>query len=455
VIAFSMAEMAARLDGELLGDNVTIGSVSSDSRTLQPGDLFVALTGPNFDGHEFAAMAAARGAGALLVRRPVKVALPCLRVADTLRALGMLAAAWRARAEAQVIAITGSNGKTTLKEMLASVLGRVGSVLATKGNLNNEIGVPLTLTRLQDEAFAVIELGANHPGEIDYLTRMTRPDVAVLNNAGRAHIEGFGSLEGVARAKAEILHGLDAKGIFVCNADDQFADFWRALARPRRILSFGIGGSADVSSREAAELVWDDVTFTSRFAVSSPAGKFDVSLRLAGRHNQRNALAAAAASIAVGADSTSISAGLAAVQPVSGRLCPVGGYRGARLIDDSYNANPDSLTAAIEVLAAAPGRQTLVLGDLAELGRESGKLHAEVGQLARTAGVDRLLTCGIDSAAASAAFGSRARHYRQQQALIDELARSIDSEDSILVKGSRAARMETVVNGLRAEVAAC
>jgi UDP-N-acetylmuramoyl-tripeptide--D-alanyl-D-alanine ligase len=308
---------------------------------------------------------------------------------------------------------------------------------------------------LQDEAFAVVELGANHPGEIDYLARMTCPDVVVLNNAGRAHIEGFGSLEGVARAKAEILHGLDTTGVFVCNADDRFADLWRALAKPRRILSFGISGPADVSSPAAAELVWDDVTFTSRFGVSSPAGEFNVDLRLAGRHNQRNALAAAAASIAVGADSTSISAGLAEVQPVSGRLCPVSGHRGARLIDDSYNANPDSLAAAIEVLAAAPGRQTLVLGDLAELGRESGRLHAEVGQLARAAGIDRLLTCGIDSAAASAAFGSQAWHYREQQALIDELAPDIDGEDSILVKGSRSARMETVVNGLRAEVAAC
>jgi UDP-N-acetylmuramoyl-tripeptide--D-alanyl-D-alanine ligase len=456
VIAFALGELVDTLDARLHGGDAQVASVSTDTRTLNPGDLFVALVGPNFDGHDYLAMAADRGACAALVARRVECGLPLLEVGDTRRALGRLARAWRQRAGARVIGLTGSNGKTTLKEMLASILAQVGSVMATRGNLNNDIGVPLTLTRLQDESFAVIEMGANHAGEIDYLTRITCPDIAVLNNAGRAHLEGFGSLEGVARAKGEIINGIRPGGVFVLNADDRFAPLWRGFAGNHEILSFGVDRPADVHSpREVVEVAWTDAGFSSCFPVQTPDGEFDVALRLAGHHNRMNALAAAAAALAAGADGTAIAAGLAALAPVRGRLCPVRGRAGVRLVDDSYNANPDSVAAALGVLGAAPGRRTLVLGDLAELGDDDARLHAEIGELARAAGIHRLLTCGERSAAASRAFGANGRHFDGQQALIDFLLADAGGEDSILVKGSRSARMERVVNALAEEVPAC
>jgi UDP-N-acetylmuramoyl-tripeptide--D-alanyl-D-alanine ligase len=456
MIAFSLSELATLLEGRVHGADVRIGAVSSDTRTLQPGDLFVALAGPNFDGHDYLAMAAERGARAALVSRALEAPLPLLEVADTRLGLGRLGSAWRERSPARLVGITGSNGKTTLKEMLAAILGRLGPVLATRGNLNNDIGVPLTLTRLQDEPYAVIEMGANHAGEIDYLTRMTRPDIAVLNNAGRAHLEGFGSLEGVAHAKGEIINGIRPGGTFVLNADDRFAPLWREMASERRILSFGVDKPADVhSAREALTVEWTGTGFSGRFPVTTPQGEFEISLRLAGHHNRMNALAATAGALAAGADFAAIHDGLAALEPVRGRLCPVPGRNGLRLVDDSYNANPDSVAAAVAVLAAAPGRRTLVLGDLAELGAEDQQLHAEIGAVARSAGIDRLYSCGVQSAAASRAFGAGGRHFDGQQALIDELLAQAGAGDSVLVKGSRSARMERVVNALAEDSAAC
>ncbi len=457
MIAFTLAELAQRLDGRLTGVAAApVTAVSTDSRTLQPGELFVALVGAHFDGHDYLDMAAERGACAALVSRAVAHRLPRLQVADTLQALGRLAAVWRDRAPARVVAVTGSNGKTTLKEMIAAVLGRGGEVLATRGNLNNEIGLPLTLTRLQDQRYAVVELGANHAGEIEYLARLARPDVAVLNNAGRAHLEGFGSLEGVARAKAEILLGLSPDGVFVYNADDRFAPLWRELAAGRHTCSFGVAHPADVGSPpEEIMLSWSAEGFRQRFPVITPAGVFEVELQLPGEHNRMNALAAIAASLRAGAAPADIRAGLAAVAPVAGRLCPVRGRRGLRLIDDSYNANPDSVAAAVRVLVATPGRRNLVLGDLAELGADAEALHAAVGRSARAAGIDRLYTCGSLSAAASAAFGAGARHCADQAALLDLLDQALDGDDTVLVKGSRAARMERVVTALCAEVTPC
>jgi UDP-N-acetylmuramoyl-tripeptide--D-alanyl-D-alanine ligase len=366
---------------------------------------------------------------------------------------------WRRASDARLVAVTGSNGKTTVKELTAAVLAQTGRVLATQGNLNNDIGLPLTLCRLVDEDYAVVELGANHPGEIDYLTRIARPDVAVLNNAGRAHLEGFGTLEGVARAKAEIIHGLAEGGVFVFNADDSFAGLWRELAGAARTLSFGIREPADIHSpQSAAELVWDSQGFTMRFEVQTPAGDFEARLALAGEHNRMNALAASAAAIALGVSPAEIARGLAGVKPVAGRLCPLPGMAGARLIDDSYNANPDSVAAAIAVLAAAPGRRTLVLGDLAELGKGASGLHAELGERARAAGIDRLFACGEMSGAAVRGFGAGGRHFADQQSLIEALADSLGAEDSILIKGSRSARMDRVVLALgepSTEVMAC
>jgi UDP-N-acetylmuramoyl-tripeptide--D-alanyl-D-alanine ligase len=419
---------------------------------LSHGDLFVALQGPNFDGHDYLDIALQQGARAALLSRDADTVLPHVVVADTRIGLGQLGMLWRDACRAKVLAITGSNGKTTLKEMSAAIFAQAGSVLATRGNLNNDIGVPLTLCRLADEDYAVIELGANHRGEIDYLTRLVRPDVAVLNNAGRAHLEGFGSLEGVARAKAEIINGLGSDGVFVFNADDAFAGLWRELSAGRRTLSFGVREPADVCSpTPAAELHWDADGFGTRFPVRGPGGEFEVRLALAGEHNRMNALAACAAAMALGIEPARIAAGLASVEPVPGRLCPVRGAGGVRLVDDSYNANPESVTAAIAVLAAAPGRRTLVLGDLAELGKGASGLHAELGERARKAGIERLFACGDLSGNAVRSFGAGARHFTDQQDLIESLAESLGSDDSVLIKGSRSARMDRVVEALRAQ----
>ena len=456
MIAFRLSELAPRLGARHLGADAEIGAVSTDTRSLQPGDLFVALVGERFDGHDYLDIARQKGASAALVSRPLDMSLPRLEVADTRCALGVLARSWRERSPARVVAITGSNGKTTVKELTAAVLGRGGEVMATRGNLNNDIGLPLTLTRLQEQRYAVVELGANHPGEIDYLTRIACPDVAVLNNAGRAHLEGFGSLDGVARAKAEILNGLSPDGVFVFNADDRYAPLWRSLAAGRHTSLFGMDRPADISSdADGAWLVWDAHGFRQRFAVRTPAGELEVELQLAGRHNRMNALAATAAALSAGADLDAVRDGLAAVAPVRGRLCPVPGRDGLRLVDDSYNANPDSVAAAIEVLSSAPGRRALVLGDLAELGAGAESLHTEVGRRARAAGVDRLYTCGRLSAAASGAFGAGACHFDEQAALVAALEDELRAGDTVLVKGSRSAGMERVVAALATEAATC
>jgi UDP-N-acetylmuramoyl-tripeptide--D-alanyl-D-alanine ligase len=451
-----LSELASLLDGRLHGADAVFDGVCSDSRSLRHGELFVALRGPNFDGHAFLAAAQACGAAGALVEHPVDVSLPQVEVGDSLQGLGRLGRAWRRRCPARLLAITGSNGKTTLKEMSAAILGRAGSVLATRGNLNNAIGVPLTLCRLRDEAFAVIEMGANHLGEIDYLSRLAEPQVAILNNAGRAHLEGFGSIENIARGKAEIINGLHPDGVFVFNADDRFADLWRSLAAGRRQSSFGVRQPADVSSPAGAyQVVWQGGQFEARFPVRCAQGEVEVSLALGGEHNRMNALAAIAGCLALGATLEHARQGLATLQPVAGRLCPLPGRGGARLIDDSYNANPDSVLAALQVLATAPGRRSLVLGDLAELGADAAALHAELGRQAAAAGIDRLLAVGPLSAAAVQAFGPGARHFAEQQALVEALAGDLSAEDSVLVKGSRSARMDRVVDALRATEAAC
>lgn len=456
MLEFTLSSIAPRLNGRCCGGDARFSKVSTDTRTLQPGDLFIALHGPNFDGHQYARIALERGACGALVDAPVAVELPQLQVGDTLRALGQLARIWRERAQALVVAITGSNGKTTLRAMLAAILQRVGNVLATQGNLNNEIGLPLTLLRLQDEAYAVVELGANHPGEIGYLSEIAQPDVAILNNAGRAHLEGFGSPEGVARAKVEIINGLRADGVFVFNADDRFAPLWQGMASGRQTYSFGVKQPADVTSdSDDDELIWGDATFQYRFRVNTHVGSADVSLQLAGAHNRMNALAAVAAALSLGVGLEDIRAGLATVPPVPGRLFPLPGQAGSRLVDDSYNANPDSVDAAIAVLSSAPGRKTLVLGDLAELGVGADALHRELGERAFRAGIDRWYSCGRLSANAAAGFGHRARHFPDQEGLIEALRIDISERDTILIKGSRTARMDRVVTALREAPVTC
>lgn len=451
MIRMSLSQLAAALDGRLLGGDASFSAVSTDSRHLAPGELFVALTGPRFDGNDYVGQAAVHGAVAAVVSRRVDVAMPCLLVPDTRIALGRLASLWRAAGSARVVAITGSNGKTTLKEMIAAILRERGPVLSTAGNLNNDVGVPLTLLRLQDEAFAVVEMGANHLGEIRYLSELAQPDVAVLNNAGRAHLEGFGSEENIARGKAEIVTGLQPRGTFVYNADSRWAPLWRDLAAGRNCLTFGIAAGADVTSPGSARLDWTDRGFHNAFAIRTAAGTVDVQLALAGAHNRSNALAAAAAATVLGCTLEQIRAGLARVEPVRGRLCPLRRPDGAWVIDDSYNANPDSVAAAIAVLAAARGRRLLVIGDLAELGPDSGALHAGIGTQAKAAGVDALYTVGVASEAAHHSFGAGAAHFADRAALVDALRRTVRPGDVVLIKGSRSAGMEKVVAALTTE----
>jgi len=451
VIRMTLSAVAEALGGRLVGGDASFAAVSTDSRHLAPGELFVALAGPRFDGHEFVGQATVHGAVAAMVSRPVDVAMPCLLVPDTRIALGRLAALWRDAARARIVAVTGSNGKTTLKEMIAAILRRRGTVLSTAGNLNNDIGVPLTLLRLQEEDYAVVEMGANHLGEIRYLSDLARPDVAVLNNAQRAHLEGFGSPENVARAKAEIVSGLKPDGTFVYNADSPWAPLWRDLAAGRNCLTFGIDAAADVTSPGSARLEWTDAAFRNRFALRAGDETVEVELALAGGHNRCNALAAAAAALSLGCSLAEVRDGLATVRPVRGRLAPQRRADGAWLVDDSYNANPDSVAAAIAVLAAAVGRKILVLGDLAELGPDSLELHGAIGAQAKAAGIDRLLTVGASSEAATRSFGAGAQHFEAQPALIDALRALVAGGDVVLFKGSRSARMEQVLAALAAE----
>ncbi len=445
----SLSTAAQILQAPLHGMDREFTSVSTDTRSLQPGALFVALRGPNFDGHRFLDAAQQKGAVGALVSELPEARLPSIRVEDTRLSLGRLAAGWRKSHPVPLVAVTGSNGKTTVKEMIAAILSQGAPVLATRGNLNNDIGMPLSLLRLQDESFAVLEMGANHAGEIAYLSHIAQPDVAVITNAGAAHLEGFGDLAGVARAKGEILSGLAEGGVAVLNADDPHYSLWRELAGARRSMTFGFSPAADVAADlETVETRWTDRGFHSHFNVSSPAGRFPVSLELAGQHNLLNALAAITACLALHTSIGDIQQGLASQQPVTGRLQIRIADSGPRVIDDSYNANPDSMAAAIDVLKTAPGRRWLVMGDLAELGEAAVSLHAGVGERARAAGIDFLWSLGPRSRAASESFGPGGRHFDDHAALLSALRQSLAGGDSVLVKGSRSAVMEQVVAAL-------
>ncbi|MFZ5493594.1 MAG: UDP-N-acetylmuramoyl-tripeptide--D-alanyl-D-alanine ligase [Pseudomonadota bacterium] len=435
--AAAIVGAAARPAGRFSG-------VTTDSRSLRAGELFVALEGPRFDGHDYLDAAAAAGAAGALVRR-THPALPCIEVADPLVALGQLAAAWRGRFDIPLVAVTGSSGKTTVKELLAAALAGLGPVLATRGNRNNHIGMPLTLLELRDShRAAVIEMGMNHAGEIAHLADLARPTVGLIGNAGAAHLEGLGSVAAVARAKGELVEHLPPNAVAVLNADDTFLPLWRDLAGTRRIVTFGLDSQADVSADYA--LAADG----SAIEIRTPAGTAAARLSLLGRHNVMNALAASAAALAAGASLADIAAGLASVRPVPGRLYPLAGKGGARLIDDSYNANPLSVQAAIAVLAGLPGERLLVLGDMGELGAEAAALHAQCGAAARTAGIERLVTLGPLSAHAAAAFGTGAVACRELPEAIDAVGARLHPHLAVLVKGSRSAGMERVVQALAA-----
>jgi len=440
--------LARACDGRLVGGDCAFGAVSIDSRTLEPGDLFVALKGERFDGHDFAAAAVGRGAAALLVSRQLPLGVPQVVVADTLEALARGAQAWRQQFTLPLVGVGGSNGKTTTKEMLAAILARLGETLATRGNLNNHIGVPLTLFRLAPgHRTAVVEMGANHAGEIARLVDIASPTVGLVTNAGAEHLEGFGSLEGVARAEGEMFAGLDGAATAVMNADDAFAPLWRELSGTARIVSFGIDNEADFRALSLSSRI-EDGAWVSSFDLATPAGTVRAGIALPGRHNVLNAAAAAAAAWACGASPQQIVDGLAAVSPVRGRLQLKPAHGGAWLIDDSYNANPSSALAGLEVLGGLDGERWLVLGEMRELGPESDRLHAEMGGFARNVGVSRLLAVGDDARHAVEAFGAGATWFASVEDLIESLRGEIGPDVTVLVKGSRANRLERVAAAL-------
>ncbi|MGH8352393.1 MAG: UDP-N-acetylmuramoyl-tripeptide--D-alanyl-D-alanine ligase, partial [Pseudomonas sp.] len=421
---------------------------SSDSRQIEPGQLFIALTGPRFDGHDYLAQVAGKGAVAALVEREVAGApLPQLVVHDTRQALGQLGALNRQAYSGPLAAVTGSSGKTTVKELLASILraGLSGPVLATRGNLNNDLGVPLTLLELAPEHVgAVIELGASRVGEIAYTAGLTRPQVAIITNAGTAHVGEFGGPDKIVQAKGEILDGLPAAGVAVLNRDDPAFATWKQRAKGRPVLSFALDdGRAEFRAGELAR----DARGCLAFNLLGPAGAARIQLNLLGTHNVANALAAAAAAHALGVPLVGIVAGLESLQPVKGRAVAQLTTNGGRLIDDSYNANPASMHAAIDILAGFSGRTVLVLGDMGELGEWAERGHREVGAYA-AGKVSALYAVGPLMAHAVSAFGAQGRHFADQASLIQALAAEQDQNTTILIKGSRSAAMDKVVAAL-------
>ncbi len=444
MIAGKLSDAAEHMHGSLHGDDGNFRGVSTDTRSIRPGELFIALQGPNFDGTAFVEQAAAGNAAGAVVPRAVDAPLPTIVVDDTLKALGKLAAAWRESMPATVVGITGSNGKTTLKELLASCLALTANTLATHGNLNNEIGVPLMLTRMsKSHRYAVIEMGANHAGEIAYLSSLAAPNIVAITNAAPAHLEGFGSVEGVAKAKGEILQGKERPEFAVLNADDDYFEFWKTFVEDTTVISFGLSADADVRASHITA-----TEYGSRFTLHMPGIQFDVNLHLVGRHNVLNACAAAAIASSLAIAPDQIRHGLEAVVPVGGRLQAVQSASGAVLYDDSYNANPVSVQAAAEFLAAQNGESWFVLGDMAELGGDAQLLHAHTGWVIREAGVKNLLATGPLSREAVESFGKGGRWFESIDALNAALRRTISSGDVVLVKGSRSMGMERVVGAL-------
>ena len=447
-MARTLASVAREVQGRLVGDDQSFGAVTTDTRALGPGSLFVAIPGDRFDGNDFVDEALTKGAAGALVSRLAASALPQIEVRDSRRALGAMARAWRASFSIPAVAVTGSSGKTTVKELIAAILGVSRSICVTQGNLNNDIGVPLTLMRLTAEHDAlVVELGANHAGEIDYLAQLAQPTVGVITNAAEAHLEGFGSLRGVCVAKGELLDHLPRAGTAVINADDQFRSDWVARSRCEFTVTFGFAPTADCRALGEPSFL----ATGSEFRMHLPDGEeVDVWLPLLGRQNVANALAAAAAAQAVGASTEDIVAGLARAMPVRGRLRAVPGRSGATIIDDSYNANPGSVHAALDHLAGLGGRRIFVFGNMAELGPTAPALHAEIGEYARGR-CDLLFAIGELAGEAAKTFGAagcRVADIDAARAALDPL---LASDTTVLVKGSRVMGLDRLVKALEAD----
>jgi UDP-N-acetylmuramoyl-tripeptide--D-alanyl-D-alanine ligase len=441
----TLRELARLAGGTYAGEDRAFTGISTDTRALQPGEVYLALRGPRFDGNDFLAAAAVAGAVGAVVDRPQPASpLRQIVVADGQAALTRAASGWRDQYSGCVLGVAGSNGKTTTKEMLAAILAQRGPCLATRGNLNNHIGVPLTLLRLEPlHVTAVIEMGANRAGEVAALVALSRPRIGLITNAGAEHLEGFGDLEGVARAEGEMVAGLPPDGVAVINADDEYAGLWRGLTRAR-VVTFGIAQAADYRAVDIAESLGEE-GFELHFTLLAPAGAVPVQLHLGGRHNVSNALAAAAAACSAGASLQDVAAGLATMRPVQGRLQPKRSRRGARLIDDSYNANPSSVRAGIDVVAGLGGPAWLVLGDMGELGAEAELCHEQIGAYARSHGIRRLFATGPLSARAVQAFGAGATWYPDTDSLANAVDAELRPDVCLLVKGSRSNRLERVV----------
>ena len=447
-----LSRIATVTGGRLVGPDIALAGVSTDTRAVQAGQLFIALKGERFDAHDFLGEALAAGAAALLIadEKKLPAGAPAVVVADTRLALGALARAWRASFSLPVIAVTGSNGKTTTKEMIAAILQAAfgDAVLATQGNFNNDIGLPLTLLNLNaGHRAAVIEMGMNRPGEIAYLASLGAPTAALVTNAQRAHLEGMGSLDEVAREKGSIYAGLAASGIALINADDAYARLWRDMASPHAVQSFSIDRAADVQGRVRQHGLETELTLIA------PEGEATLRLCVPGRHNARNAVAAAAACLAAGISLSAVAAGLESFSGVKGRLQRRAGRHGAEILDDTYNANPDSVRAGLDVLAATVGRKIFVLGDMGEIGEASGQFHDEIGGYAKSQGIDRLFALGEASQQAVRNFGEGARHFCHVDKLIGAVDKVLGPETTVLVKGSRFMRMERVADALAAELA--
>lgn len=438
--------LARNTQGKLLGPDVNYTGLSIDSRSIKPHELFIAIRGEKFDGHTFIELAKQRGAAGALVDHAIETDLPLVVVQDTRKALGELAKQHRREFSIPIIALTGSCGKTTTKEMIRSILAEVGPVLTNFKNFNNDIGLPLTLLNLTAQhCYAVIEMGANHAGEIKYLTHITQPNVALITNIGPAHLQGFGSIAGVAQAKAEIFSGLVKNGVAIINADDKFADTLQKECMPFRVVRFGL---SDVTDFFATNIQMD-VDGKTSFLLHAPNGKeMMISLSLPGQHHVLNALAAAAAASQVGIELPLIKSGLEKMQPVPGRVIVSKTKVGATLIDDSYNANPSSVAVALKLLAHYSGQRIFVMGDMGELGQNAVDYHRQIGQLAKELNIDDVYTCGDLSKETAKAFGANAKHYPNHQELILALKPHLQENVTILIKGSRSAQMEKVAAAL-------
>lgn len=436
-----LSELAHCLNGKLSGIEGVFELVSTDTRTINSGELFIALKGPQFNGHNFVATAQEKGAVAILASEPVTTTLPVVYVADTHKALGELAAWRRTQINIPLLAVTGSAGKTTTKTMLASIMAQQGRVLATEGTFNNDIGLPLTLLGLTPQHdYAVIEMGANHFGEIAYLTHIAKPNVAVITNIGPVHLEGFGDLDGVARAKGEIFQGLSTEGVAIINADDKYADFLRTLVPQHRCITFGLSATAQVQGNH--------VTTHEDGTVSFKIDHYSIHLPTLGEHNVMNALAAAAAALALDVPFTAIKQGLETMQPVAKRLIKKPGLQGALIIDDTYNGTPPGVHAALHVLAKLPGEKVLILGDMRELADEALEQHVKVGHVAKQLGISRLYTYGEFTRFTTEAFGEKAQHFTDKQALIATVRQVLHPQMTVLLKGSKAMKMGEVVEAI-------